>query len=242
MIMFKPRALMPELGNKYYNRKADGGYSPCIPGKPRCVGLTVLSNCVGYAVGRFNEIVGAPSCLYLGNTNAENFVQLAKSQGLAISETPVFGGCMVWAKGKPGNSADGSGHVAIVEGINPDGSIVTSESEYGHRTFVTRLRYGYNWSQGAAYTYLGCIVNPGTSPIVARPNVTIKRGMKGDAVRWMQYCLQCHGFDLGSCGIDGSFGSDTEKALKRFQVRWKLTPDGVCGKYTKDALERGFAV
>lgn len=240
--MFTPRALIPAKGNPYYNRKSDGGYSPCIAGKPRQSGLTVLANCVGYATGRFNEIINSGSCLYLGNTNAENFIVLAESQGLAVKREPSFGGCMVWAKGKPGNSADGAGHVAIVEGINPDGSIVTSESEWSHRPFVTRVRSGSNWSQGSGYTYLGCIVNPGSANPYTRPDYTIRQSDNSAGVKWLQYYLQAHGFDLGVWGIDGSFGSCTLKALKRFQARFGLLPDGVCGRLTKNALERGFAV
>lgn len=240
--MFIPRGLIPQSGNPYYNRKADGGYSPCIVGSPRYPGLSVLSNCVGYAVGRFNEILNKGNCAALGSTNAENFIALAESQGFTVKREPTFGGCMVWAKGKAGNSADGAGHVAIVEGINLDGSIVTSESEYKHRPFVSRVRSGANWGQGSAYSYLGCIVNPGSANPYTRPDWTIKQGENSAGVKWMQYYLQAHGFDLGVWGIDGSFGTATLRALKRFQVRFGLLPDGVCGRLTKAALERGFAV
>ena len=240
--MFIPRGLSPERGNKYYNRKADGGYSPCRVGNPRQPGLSVLSNCVGYATGRFNEIIGSGACLYLGSTNAENFADLAKSQGLTVKSEPTFGGCMVWAKGKTWNGNDGAGHVAIVEGINPDGSIVTSESEFNHRPFVSRVRSGKNWGQNSTYRYIGCIVNPGAANPYTRPDWTIKEGENSAGVKWAQYYLRAHGFDLGVWGVDGCFGNATLKAVKRFQARWNLLPDGVIGRITKAALERGFAL
>ena len=58
--MFKPRMTKPESGNPYYNTLAAGGYSGCIKGSPTDKGCNVLANCVGYAAGRFNEIIGKP--------------------------------------------------------------------------------------------------------------------------------------------------------------------------------------
>ena len=53
---FKPRLTRPEAGNKYYITKASGGWSDAIKGKPVDALCNTLSNCVGYAYGRFNEI------------------------------------------------------------------------------------------------------------------------------------------------------------------------------------------
>lgn len=41
------RTTKPGKGNKYYIKKASGGYSPCITGKPTDKDCDVLSNCVG---------------------------------------------------------------------------------------------------------------------------------------------------------------------------------------------------
>ena len=78
---FSPQLVIPAAGNPYYNTKKVGGYNPCIMGNPknRNKDLNALPNCVGYAVGRFNEIyheiMGGSGCEYLGNTNAANFIQ-----------------------------------------------------------------------------------------------------------------------------------------------------------------------
>ena len=168
-IKFTPRFEKPETGNKYYITKSSGGYSPCIIGKPTDA-CNVLANCVGYAVGRFNEIGGYNCCKYLASTNAENMANAAKNQGLTVSDTPTLGGCMVWAKGKVGNSADGAGHVAIVEQINADGTIITSESGYNaNKPFWTQKRQKIpNWGESSEYTYIGCIVNPAVQLTVYR--------------------------------------------------------------------------
>lgn len=120
---FKPRLTRPEAGNKYYITKASGGWSDAIKGKPADALCNTLSNCVGYAYGRFNEIGGYGCCKYLRPVNAENFIQFAG--GLAVGQEPKLGACMVWRKGATLNGSDGAGHVAIVEQIISATEIVT---------------------------------------------------------------------------------------------------------------------
>lgn len=161
---YKPRLVIPEYGNPYYNTKSNGGFNPCALGNnsrgQRQKGLNVLPNCVGYAVGRFNEIGGYGECKWLvARGNACDFIRIGQQQGLQISDAPTLGGCMVWAGG-PG----GYGHVAIVERIQGN-KIETSESEYYGKAFITYKRTGRNWSEGcywmrSSYKYLGCVVNP----------------------------------------------------------------------------------
>ena len=104
------RTTKPGKGNKYYIRKAQGGYSNAIYGKPTDSECNVLANCVGYAYGRFNEIGGYGYCKYLAPVNAENFMDYKGSCKTGM--TPKVGACMVW-EGK----GDLAGHVAIVEKV-----------------------------------------------------------------------------------------------------------------------------
>lgn len=161
MATFKPRMTRPQSGNPYYNTKANGGYSNAIKGKPTDKGCDVLSNCVGYAVGRFNEIGGWGSCKYLSPVNAEKFIQYAG--GLEVGQTPKLGACMVWRKGNTLDGSDGAGHVAIVEKVLSNSTVVTSESGYGSSTpfwTKTRSKGNGNWGAGTGYTFLGFIYNP----------------------------------------------------------------------------------
>lgn len=161
MAVFKPRTTKPEAGNKYYITKAKGGYSNAIQGRPTDPNCDVLSNCVGYAYGRFNEIGGYGYCKYLSPVNAENFIQYAGS--LEVGQTPRLGACMVWKKGATLSNSDGAGHVAIVEKIISSTQIVTSESGYGSSTpfwTKTRNKGNGNWGAGSGYTFLGFIYNP----------------------------------------------------------------------------------
>lgn len=162
------RTTKPTSGNKFFITKSKGGYSTCIQGSPTDSQCNVLSNCVGYACGRFNEIIGAMKYPSL-NCNAENFIERAKNTyGLEISSVPTLGGIMVWQKGTLSGN-DGAGHVAVVEKIIDSNTIYTSESGYGGSAFWNSIRRNTNgrWGLGSAYTFRGCIVNPAIGKVVA---------------------------------------------------------------------------
>lgn len=147
--------------NNYYIRQANGGWNGAIQGKPTKSGANVLSNCVGYANGRFAEIMGQNKVPYQLVCNAENFIEKAKNHGLTVVNYPTLGGIMVWQKGTL-SSGDGAGHVAIVERIDNANQIYTSESSYSGSAFYNAIRSNNNgrWGMGSAYTFRGCIVNP----------------------------------------------------------------------------------
>lgn len=156
------RTSKPGAGNKFFITTGAGGYSRCIVGKPKDSQCNVLSNCVGYACGRFNEIIGSMKYPSL-NCNAENFIERAKkTYGLQVVSYPTLGGIMVWAKGKAGVSSDGAGHVAVVERIDSANQIYTSESGYGGSAFWNSVRKNTNgrWGMGSGYSFRGCIINP----------------------------------------------------------------------------------
>lgn len=160
---FTPRFKIPDAGNPYYNTKSNGGYSNAIQGKPVEKGLNVLRNCVGYANGRFAEIQDLPTIKYQLVCNAEKFIDKAKTYGLTIGTTPKLGSIMVWQKGATKSPDDGAGHVAVVEQINTNGTVVTSESGYNaSKAFWTKTRSNSNgrWGQDSKYTFLGFIYNP----------------------------------------------------------------------------------
>ena len=72
------------------------------------------------------------------------------------------------------------------------------------------------------------------------PTVDVKRGNYGDAVRWIQWWLgkkKYKGADGKILGCDGSFGPNTEYALKTFQREKGLAVDGICGASTRAKLK-----
>lgn len=61
---------------------------------------------------------------------------------------------------------------------------------------------------------------------------TIRKGDSGNAVKILQLALVAYEYNIGTYGIDGDFGFDTESAVKRFQKNSKIAVDGIVGKDT----------
>jgi hypothetical protein len=94
-------------------------------------------------------------------------------------------------------------------------------------------RNAYDTRLAAAYArHAGSTVKPapdegGTAPVL------LGRGSEGEAVRNLQRRLAALGHPLVR---DGVFGAATEAAVKAFQRRSKLAPDGVAGPRTLAAI------
>lgn len=149
---YNPRLTAPSTTDKHWIQRDKGGYNPCILIK----GNSVLPNCVGYAWGRFMEILGKAPTLSRGN--AENWWDY--SDGYERGQTPRLGAVICWRKGKAHNADDGAGHVAIVEEIAADGTITTSNSAYGGKRFYTQKLKPPNYTWSSAFTKQGFIYNP----------------------------------------------------------------------------------
>ena len=154
-------------GNKNFITTGSGGWNTCIKGYPMDPNANVLANCVGYASGRFNEIInearGTTGCTYKYlNCNAEWFIERAKQAGLQIGLTPRVGAIMCWQKGTVDGGQDGAGHVAIVERVYSNSSVYTSESGYGSTAFWNQNRSNSNgrWGIGSSYSFRGFIYLP----------------------------------------------------------------------------------
>lgn len=66
-------------------------------------------------------------------------------------------------------------------------------------------------------------------------NATLKRGMRGDKVKYLQWMLN---YNEQFISIDGSFGPATEKAVIAFQHIKGLVEDGIVGPKTWEALKK----
>ena len=152
-VNFIPRLTAPSAADKHYLHTSKGGSNECI----HIGGGSCLPNCVGYAWGRFYEITGERP--RLSRANAEMWYGFT-ADGYERSQTPTLGAVVCWSKGAVGNEADGAGHVAIVERIEANGDIVTSNSAYGGTSFYIKTyekKNGYNFG---AYKFQGFILPP----------------------------------------------------------------------------------
>lgn len=110
-------------------------------------------------VGRFNELILAQSCYWLGNVNARDMLNLAISQGLSYGNEPMVGGVICWW-------SSNAGHCAVIEKVIDSNTVKTSESgwNYTNPPIVTeniRTRTGNAWDPPwAGYSYQGIIYPP----------------------------------------------------------------------------------
>lgn len=175
MSKFIERTSSPSTTNKYWIKTTKGGLNECI----LISGNSCLPNCVGYAWGRWYELLGSKPKLSRGN--AENWY--GYNDGYKRGSVPKLGAVICWRKGKAGNESDGAGHVAIVEKINSDGSILLSESAYGGSRFKTRtVKKSNNYYLGSKYTFQGFIYLPIEFEEEKETTTTSLKYAKGDKV------------------------------------------------------------
>lgn len=107
-----------------------------------------MPNCTAYCWGRWYEIQGVAPNLPLGDANS--WFPTAVSMGKKTGQTPQLGAilCTYYPVG---------GHVAVVEIINADGSIVVSNSGWGSTYFWTETLYPPNyiadWCPSGSYLH-----------------------------------------------------------------------------------------
>lgn len=206
------RSTSPSASNKYFLNKSYSGYNPCILGNPahRPYKGSVIHNCVGWVTGVVNEAIKAGKCKYFGNTNAENFFELGKKQGLKTGKVPKkdYINVMVWRKGKAGVSADGAGHVAPAEYISAT-EVKTCEDGWGYDKLVTKTRKlgNGNWGQSSSYVFLGFVYVP-----LPKTYYTVK---KGDT---LSKIAKTYGTSVAQLQKWNSIIKDPNK----IQVGWKL--------------------
>ena len=148
--IYKPRLTAPSKTDKNWIHYTAGGYNYCI----KINGNSCLPNCVGFAWGRWRELLGKKH--NLSCSDAERWY--GKNDGYKRGKTPKIGAVICWRKGRADTDSDGMGHVAIVEQVNQDGSVLCSNSAY-YSTYFWLSTHKPPYSFGG-YTFQGFIYNP----------------------------------------------------------------------------------
>ena len=225
---YTPRLKAPSKSDKNWIHTSKGGKNSCI----LISGNSVLPNCVGYAWGRWLELLGKTP--KLSRNNAEDWY--GKKDGYKRGQKPKLGAVACWRKGRAGYGADGAGHVAIVENIAADGTVTFGQSGYGYKRFYLTKMKG-NYSLGGTYVFQGFIYLPdasGEKYTGKLPTKNLKKGSKGDQVGLLQKFLKWYGINVT---VDNDFGPATEKAVMIFQEAEGIGIDGVAGAETRTAME-----
>ena len=127
------------------------------------------------------------------------------------------------------------GHVGLYIG---DGYVIEAKGTQAGviKSKVTESKW-VEWGELKGVDYSGTAPEPAPAPEpepAKRP--TLRKGNRNQYVKELQTDLDRLGYNLGICGIDGDFGTATEKAVKEFQRDHGLSQDGICGPKTWAAL------
>lgn len=101
-----------------------------------------IPNCTWYVNGRMKELGYSPASIDTMLGNAYTWDNTA-GKGAVVSFKPQVGAIAVWEPNVHGASANG--HVAVVEQVNPDGTIVISESSWLGKMYEQRTLNSSNW-------------------------------------------------------------------------------------------------
>lgn len=138
-------------------------------------------------------------------------------------------------------------HVGMVTSVSGNNFTVTegnksSSKLVGTREMTVNGRYirGFclpNYASAAKRMTKEVAATTTASSVSAFKTVSVKlpilkKGAKGAPVEALQCLLLLHGYSCGDSGMDGSFGADTNAALKKFQKEHNLAVDGSCGNAT----------
>lgn len=154
-----------------------------------------------------------------------------------IKDAPAGAVCILFREDKPGVM----GHVGIALS---DGTIVHAS---GHDTGVVRTNISAGrWTHYAIPKGMDTVVDGATeAPSPDKPDSkpteqrdTIRKGARGPTVIEAQGLLLRAGYSLPKHGADGSYGAETEAAVRAFQQKSGLTADGIVGPLTWAALDR----
>lgn len=165
---------------------------------------------------------------YTGKEIGSSQLYSQASKRIPISNWKDFPiGTVVWKSGHVGVYL-GDGQVVEAKGINY-GTVQTPIES-------VKWKYGllFSWIQYDESTSVNNApsTSKGTNPYTT-PTVNVKKGMRGENVKWVQWELVEAGYDIQ---IDGVFGTATYNALVAFQKSCKLTADGICGVLTRRAM------
>ena len=141
-------------------------------------------------------------------------------------------GVVCWREGHVGVFARENGQKVVYEAKGIDYGTVRSEFD------PARWKYGLTFKD-MSYDYTESAQEKtwkGANPY-KEPETNVRKGMKGEAVKWVQWELAEAGYSLE---IDGDFGQITDSTLRSFQKSCKsreVEVDGICGRITRKYLK-----
>jgi hypothetical protein len=152
-----------------------------------------------------------------------------------------------WDDGKDFAVTDNSGspeHVGIVVSVS-GGVVAVVEGNKGGAVGVRYVKVNGRYIRGFGLPDYAKLATPEVKPApkpskkkcpYAEPTKDLRRGSKGNGVKWVQWYLNHAAGE--KLKVDGDFGILTRATVLRFQKKQKLTQDGIVGAKTRAALRK----
>lgn len=205
-------------------------------------------DCNGLAEGIYEDFSGVNINTDTDGKARFNYARWCstKGTGLIPVQYRVPGAAVFW-----GNSASSISHVAYLEkpvnANNPAGDWYIIEARgviYGVVRTRLNTRKPKYWGLMTKYFDYEAVTDTEITPVepIELGKRVLKKGMQGADVREMQSMLKkLDSSALPKYGVDGDFGSETKKYVKRFQKAHNLEVDGIVGEETWGELDRQIA-
>lgn len=192
-----------------------------------------VADCSGLFRWAANEL-GA--YIYHGSNTMWNTYTNPAHRGAVGGRMEIYPGTAVY------QNTDGKRtHVGMYVGVGKYGVDTVIEAQ-GTRTGVveSQLSAWDEWGEllvkiGGEMVKVDYDLPPNIIDILPR---TMRKGDSGEDVKALQEALLRAGYDLGSYGADGKYGSETLSAVRAFQYDHGLKADGIAGPLTLNALRQ----
>lgn len=181
-------------------------------------------------VGKVNVDCSGVIAGYRGKNIGSAQLYSSAKKRLPIKDVKDFAvGTVLWKEG----------HVGVYIGLDKKGIPICIEAKGIDYGVIRSKVSSTNWKCGLTfsdieYSYKKKVSgnSKGKNPY-KKPTETLCYGDCGESVKWMQWELVEAGYSID---IDGKYGPETKKALKKFQRSAKLVVNCKCGKETRAAL------
>lgn len=175
---------------------------------------------------------------FVYNTGSHTWTEFKQLISGSASLEPPAGGASSGSSSASGETSKGSALIKAGQahannfcgaGIAVDGFRGTNTKKAGVKVWQNALNLDY----GLNLTVDGIA---GGKTLEAMDSHTVRRGEKQYLVTALEILLMLKGYDAGGVESPGSFGSNLEAAVRRYQKDAGLSVDGIAGKSTFSSL------
>lgn len=187
----------------------------------------VVADCSGLFVWAFKKLGGAIA--HGSNSIYDRYCTTKGKLTDSIKKTLIPGTAVFTGDAKAhGHIGLYIGDGKVIEASGTQAGVCISNLSAGKWTYYGLLK---------SINYDVSVPTPTPIPVDDSELPILRKGSKGKYVTLLQTKLKNKGYDLGKYGVDGDFGSVTEKAVKEFQKDNGLTVDGIVGEKTWKVLD-----